>query len=133
MAFVSFPNHWPWPAAHYGYPVSGHVVECQAIFLGQLWTPYILVGTMRVSGVNRLRRRHAVMRNYRVYFLPDGNTVHPPNVIKAADDMDAIQRAKALLDGHDLEVWDETRLVITILASTKRLGRVPAARSLLQL
>lgn len=55
------------------------------------------------------------MHNYRVYFLTDGNMVDPPSLIEAADDKDAIQRAKALLVGHDLEVWNETQLVATIL------------------
>jgi hypothetical protein len=56
------------------------------------------------------------MPNYRVYFLTDGHTTDPPNIIEANDDSEAIQRAKSLLDGHDLEVWHETRLVGTILS-----------------
>lgn len=56
------------------------------------------------------------MGSYRIYFLTEDHMVGPPSVIEAADDKDAIQRAKSLLDGHDLEVWDEKELLATILS-----------------
>ena len=56
------------------------------------------------------------MRSYRVYFLTEGRMSDLPSIIEAADDKEAMQRAKVLLDGHDLEVWDETRLVGTIIS-----------------
>ena len=56
------------------------------------------------------------MRSYRIYFLTEDHEVGQPSVIEAADDGDAIQRAKLLLDGHDLEVWDDKELLATILS-----------------
>lgn len=51
------------------------------------------------------------MRHYRVYTLTHGHVSGPAVLIIAADDEDAMKRAEQLRDGHDLEVWDETRLV----------------------
>lgn len=54
------------------------------------------------------------MRHYRVYALTDGHVTGPAVLIIAVDDDDALKRAEQLRDGHDLEVWDEVRLVGTL-------------------
>ena len=58
------------------------------------------------------------MPTYRVYILVEGHIRSEPKLLSASDDMDAITQAKAMVDGHDVEVWDGQRLV-TALPSTK--------------
>jgi hypothetical protein len=52
---------------------------------------------------------------YRVYEVDrDGHVDRPPEVIVYPDDESAIEHARRLVDGHDVEVWQEARLVIRI-------------------
>ena len=52
------------------------------------------------------------MRAYRIYLLTKaGHIEGPPSVVTCDTDEEAIQQAKQLKDGHDLEVWDQSRRV----------------------
>jgi hypothetical protein len=44
--------------------------------------------------------------------------VEPPIVIEAADDKLAVERAKQLVPGCEIEIWDEKRLVARFKALT---------------
>jgi hypothetical protein len=58
---------------------------------------------------------------YRVYFVDrSGHVSTPPEIVDAIDDQEATQKARQFVDGQDLEVWDESRLVVRIPA-----GRPP--------
>lgn len=49
------------------------------------------------------------MPTYRVYFLDrDAHISRPPEVLEAADDVEAGQQAKQFIDGKDIEVWRES-------------------------
>jgi hypothetical protein len=49
---------------------------------------------------------------YRAYELDEkGHVFGPPVIIAASNDTDALVRAKHLIDGRDLEIWDEARRV----------------------
>jgi translation initiation factor IF-1 len=55
------------------------------------------------------------MHEYRIYTLNDNNRIAgPAEVIACDDDMEAIARAKRLLDGHDVEIWRGDRVVIRL-------------------
>ncbi len=46
------------------------------------------------------------MPEYRVYFLDNaGHISGPAEIIQAETDDQAVQSAKPLVDGHDVEVW----------------------------
>ena len=52
------------------------------------------------------------MPHYRLYPLDQGGHVcDPPNIIEADSDADAIAQAMQLVNGHDLEIWDQARRV----------------------
>ena len=47
-----------------------------------------------------------------IYMLTDGNKIAgPPEEVICDDDRQAIQHAKQLLGGHDVEVWQGARVV----------------------
>jgi hypothetical protein len=46
-----------------------------------------------------------------------GHVLHQPLVIQAEDDVDAIRKARQLVDGVDVEVWKDDRLVKKIRGS----------------
>jgi hypothetical protein len=49
---------------------------------------------------------------YRIYTIgKDGHIAGPPVIIDAADDQGARQKAKRVLDGHAIEVWNGTRRI----------------------
>lgn len=55
------------------------------------------------------------MPAYRVYFIdPERHGTRPPEVIECVDDHEATDKALAFVDGHDLEVWCLSRLVVRI-------------------
>jgi predicted dinucleotide-binding enzyme len=55
----------------------------------------------------------AVVPAYRVYFIDRaGHVSRPPQIVECADDQEAAQKAKQLVDGQDVEVWDGPRFVI---------------------
>jgi hypothetical protein len=51
------------------------------------------------------------MAEYRAYRIKDGRISTPPNIIVADDDKRAIEQAKQLVDGADIELWDRARFV----------------------
>jgi len=52
------------------------------------------------------------MPSYRIYALSKDDHVRgQPQTIHCADDTAAVAVAKQLLDGHALEVWNDSRLV----------------------
>ena len=54
--------------------------------------------------------------NYRVFMISQSGRVEsPPTPIEAQDDEDALPKAQALVDGHVIELWDRSRLVIRLL------------------
>jgi hypothetical protein len=57
------------------------------------------------------------MPAYRLYKLRDADRiVGPPTVIECASDAEIIAKAKAMLDGLDIEVWDGPRVVVRLPA-----------------
>lgn len=60
------------------------------------------------------------MDGYRVYILnDDGHISQPPKEITGEDDDDAIEQAKAVLNGHDVEVWRRDRLIVRLSSPDK--------------
>ena len=52
------------------------------------------------------------MAQYRIYSVGrEGQVLGPAQVIECADDAEALREAHQLLNGPDLEVWDDARLV----------------------
>jgi hypothetical protein len=52
---------------------------------------------------------------YRAYRLKDGELIAgPATVIDANDDSTAIEQAKQMVDGHDIEVWRGPHLLATL-------------------
>ena len=60
------------------------------------------------------------MANYRLYGLDEVNKVASGEWIEADDDERAIEVAKQLMDGHDCELWQRTRLVARLKHEPKR-------------
>jgi hypothetical protein len=48
---------------------------------------------------------------YRLYSLDRANKVASAEWIDANDDLAALEVAKALMDGHDCELWANNRLI----------------------
>jgi hypothetical protein len=63
----------------------------------------------------------ATMPTYHVYTLnAQRHITQPLRIIQAEDDQAAIQQAKALSDGRDVEIWQESRCVIDLSGDTRR-------------
>jgi hypothetical protein len=58
--------------------------------------------------------RVASMPDYRVYKIKNNHIADAPVVVTCDSDREAIQQAKKLVDGHDVELWDGPRFVIGI-------------------
>jgi hypothetical protein len=55
------------------------------------------------------------MPTYRIYTLTEGGHIDsPPAMLNFDDDQDAVQHAKTLKDGFDLEVWQGRRRVAVL-------------------
>lgn len=54
------------------------------------------------------------MADYRLYGLDGVNKVASGEWFQAEDDQSAIEAAKAMMDGHDCELWQGSRLVARI-------------------
>jgi hypothetical protein len=53
------------------------------------------------------------MPHYRVYFLDETGCIsRPPQLIACTDDQEAREKAKQFIDGLDIEVWQDTRLIV---------------------
>ena len=47
------------------------------------------------------------------YLIDQNNRISgPATIVKCAGDFDAIEKAKQLVDGHDVELWERDRLVM---------------------
>jgi hypothetical protein len=58
--------------------------------------------------------------DYRIYTLENGrNITGPAKILDCTTDDHAIEEAKALLDGHDIEVWQGARLIIRLQSNDK--------------
>lgn len=50
---------------------------------------------------------------YRIYFVDaDAHITRPPEIIEAASDQDACEKARQFVDGKAIEVWREDLLVV---------------------
>ncbi len=57
------------------------------------------------------------MAEYRVYFFDAQKHINrPPAVIKCDDDQQAIREAERMVDGQDVELWQQARLVVRLPA-----------------
>jgi hypothetical protein len=52
------------------------------------------------------------MAEFRVYRIKDKHITDPPTIIEADADLVAIKKAKLLVDGCDVELWEGPRFVI---------------------
>lgn len=60
------------------------------------------------------------MNVYRAYFLDeDGKISTAPTVLKCASDEQALQLAKPMVDGHDIEIWHGSRFVTLLQREEK--------------
>jgi len=59
------------------------------------------------------------MPEYRAYLIKDKRIAGPPTLIDADADPVAIEQAKQLVDGHDVELWEGPRFVIGLRSSDK--------------
>ena len=65
------------------------------------------------------------MLDYRVYSLePDGHIHSPPRIIACADDADAEEQSRQLLERSVIEVWERLRRV-TVRTPDKNRNRPP--------
>jgi hypothetical protein len=59
----------------------------------------------------------AIVADYRLYHLDkSGHVAGPPDGLTCDNDETAIERARRLLDDHDLELWQRDRLVMRLHA-----------------
>jgi len=56
------------------------------------------------------------MNAYRIFFVDrEGHISRPPEVIYCANDQEAAEKARQFVDGLDIEVWQEDRIVAKLL------------------
>jgi hypothetical protein len=59
------------------------------------------------------------MPEYRAYSIgPDGRFIGFETLV-CADDAEAIQKAKRLTEGHDVELWSGDRFIVRLFPKTK--------------
>lgn len=55
------------------------------------------------------------MPTYRLYLVNRENHItQAPEILTSDSDEDAVERAKQIVDGHDVEVWQGSRLITVI-------------------
>jgi hypothetical protein len=60
------------------------------------------------------------MPAYRLYDIKDANKIaSPPAVVECASDVEAIEKAKTVLNGLDIEIWNGARLVTRLQSKDK--------------
>jgi hypothetical protein len=60
---------------------------------------------------------------YRLYSISKrGHVLGPPAEQKASNDADAVMKAHQFLNGHDIEIWQEARLVAYLVPDKKWSG-----------
>jgi hypothetical protein len=55
------------------------------------------------------------MYPYRIYFVGSDGLFSGAQFLECADDQEAIQKARQLVDGHDVELWNGERFVARFL------------------
>ena len=56
-----------------------------------------------------------IMSHYRIYTIStDGSISSPPRVVECDDDLEAIGKARQVLNGEDVELWQGARFVIRL-------------------
>jgi hypothetical protein len=63
---------------------------------------------------SRLYLGGAVMPTYRANLLSNDHIEKPARILEAADDGDAVEQARRLLDGHDVELWREDKCIVLL-------------------
>lgn len=67
------------------------------------------------------------MCHYRFYIIgKDGHVDGPPASHDEPDDFAAIAKARQLLDGHDIEIWEAQRLVAYVVPGESDKGWLEA-------
>jgi hypothetical protein len=51
------------------------------------------------------------MPDYRVYIIELDGHFHSSVALECADDIEAAEKAKQLVDGHDVELWQRDRKI----------------------
>jgi DNA-directed RNA polymerase subunit RPC12/RpoP len=71
------------------------------------------------------------MRPYRAFVVNEDGHFQKAVVLYCADDVVAVQEAKKLVDGKDIELWEMERRVATLKSSNKSAGefRLKAAKT----
>jgi len=59
------------------------------------------------------------MADYRAYLIKDKHIAAAPTMIEADADDAAIEQARQLVDGHDVELWQGPRFVIGLRSKDK--------------
>ena len=59
------------------------------------------------------------MPEYRAYLIDSDGHFHSAKPIEAPDDDAAVEAAKPLVDGHDVEVWQRDRKIIILTHDPK--------------
>ena len=68
------------------------------------------------------------MPEYRFYKIdPKGHVAGPATLVVCADDFSAVQQARTLLDGLDIEVWQGKRVVSYLVPDSSKDGRKKGA------
>ena len=60
------------------------------------------------------------MPAYRFYSIEKNGRVEPPKTYICGTDGGALKVAKLVLNGHDIEVWQDTRLVAYVVPEEDR-------------
>ncbi|MCS3497630.1 hypothetical protein M2189_003412 [Bradyrhizobium japonicum] len=62
-----------------------------------------------MAAVSRTSRAH--VKDYRAYLLDQDGHIFGAHGFDAVDDEEALQKARRLVDGHDVEIWQLARKV----------------------
>jgi hypothetical protein len=55
------------------------------------------------------------MSHYRIYTISsEGSITGPPRVVECNDDLEAVEKAKQVLSGEDIELWQGSRFVVRL-------------------
>jgi hypothetical protein len=65
------------------------------------------------------------MPYYRVYTVGEDGHFHSSTRLECADDGEAIEQAKQLVDGHDLELWQRDRKIARFDQKPKIQSQLP--------
>jgi hypothetical protein len=66
------------------------------------------------------------MPGYRLYIVGTDGRFSNVEVIESANDQEAIEKSRQLIDGHDLELWDRGRRVARFSRDGSQSGRDPS-------